>query len=210
VAPGDRPYLVFLLVGSIGWYFYDRTTLWSYRSLQYNRWYFRMMPVPWLPAVTGAVVPGAVQAALYSVIALIVCSYYKLTEGSFYVSFGAGTMYTFLGLALLLLYAWTFGLLFAPLVRVVRDFRLVIRYLFVFWYMITPILYAVDTLPQRYRAIALYNPLTAPVEFIRHGLLQTSLPDERSVITSIAVLAVMLPVALALFVRAEHSAHARL
>src|SRR5438105_3754612 len=107
VSSGGRPYLIFLLVGSIGWYFYDRTALWSYRSLQYNRRYFRTVPVPWLPTVTGAVVPGALQAGLYSLIALVVSVYYKLTEGSFYVSFGADTGYALLGLLLLLLYAWT-------------------------------------------------------------------------------------------------------
>src|SRR5439155_9494504 len=32
VSPGNRPYIVFLLIGSIGWHFFDRTTYWSYRS----------------------------------------------------------------------------------------------------------------------------------------------------------------------------------
>lgn len=210
VPSGDRPYLVFLIVGSIGWYFYDRTTLWSYRSLQFNRRYFRTLPIPWLPAVTGAVVPGAVQAGLYCLIALVVSAYYKITEGSFYISVGPDTAYAFLGLLLLLLYAWTLGLLFAPLVRVVRDVRLVLRYVFTFWYMMTPILYSVQSIPSQYRAIALYNPLTAPTEFIRHGLLQMSLPDERSILTSVAVLVVVLPIALLLFARAEYSAHVRL
>jgi len=210
VPSGDRPYLVFLLVGSIGWYFYDRTTLWSYRSLQFNRRDYRSVPVPWLPAVTGAVVPGALQGILYALIALVVCGYYRITEGSFYVSIGSGSTYAIVGLLLLLLYAWTLGLLFAPLVRIIRDVRLVLRYVFAFWYMLTPILYSVQTIPARYQAIAVYNPLTAPVEFIRRGLLGTPLPTERSVVTSVVVLAALMPIAFLLFARAERAAHARL
>lgn len=210
MSSGDRPYLIFLLVGSIGWYFFDRTALWSYRSLQYNRREFRSVPIPWLPAVTGSVVPGALQAGLYGLIALVVSGYYKLTDGSFYLSFGGGTGFALLGLFLLLLYAWTLGLLLAPLVRVVRDVRFVIRYVFTFWYMMTPILYSIQSIPERYQSIAVYNPLTAPIEFIRHGFFQSRLPSERSIVTCLVVLGVVVPFALILFARAERSAHARL
>jgi ABC-type polysaccharide/polyol phosphate export permease len=210
VPSGNRPYLVFLLVGSIGWYFFDRTTLWSYRSLQVNRRYFHTVPAPWLPAITGAAIPGAVQAGLYGLIALVVSIYYKLSDGSFYVGFGGHTAYAALGLVLLLLYSWTFGLLLAPLVRVIRDTRLVLRYFFAFLYMVTPILYTVQAIPPRYRSIALYNPLTAPVEFVRHGLLEMGMPDARSIVTSVVVLVAALPIAALLFAGAERAAHSRL
>jgi ABC-type polysaccharide/polyol phosphate export permease len=210
VPSGNRPYLVFLLVGSIGWYFFDRATLWSYRSLQVNRRYFHTVPAPWLPAITGAAIPGAVQAGLYGLIALVVSIYYKLTDGSFYVGVGMHTGYAALGLGLLLLYSWTFGLLLAPVVRVIRDTRLVLRYFFAFLYMVTPILYTVQTIPPGYRSIALYNPLTAPVEFVRHGLLEMGMPDVRSIVTSVVVIVMVLPLAALLFARAEHAAHAQL
>lgn len=210
VPSGNRPYLVFLAVGSIGWYFFDRTTLWGYRSLQYNRRFYRTLPVPWLPAVTGAIVPGAVQAALYALIALAITAYYRLTDGSFYVGLGSHSAYALLGLGLLLLFAWTIGLIFAPLVRVIRDMRVVLRYVFAFWYMLTPILYSIESIPARYQTIARYNPLTAPVELVRHGLLETGLPSERSLVTSLVALGVVAPVALVLFFRAERAAQARL
>lgn len=210
VSVGDRPYLVFLIVGSIGWYFFDRTTLWSYRSLQYNQRHFRTLALPWLPAVTGSVVPGILQALLYGLIGLAIASYYRVTDGSFYVSLGSETFYAGLGLLMLLGYAWGLGLVLAPLVRVIRDIRLVFRYVITVWYMMTPVLYSVQTIPEKYRPIVLYNPLSAPIEYVRHGLLQMELPDQRSVATSAIVLAVLLPLGLILFLRAERSARDRL
>ncbi|HXH33184.1 MAG TPA: ABC transporter permease [Plantibacter sp.] len=210
IPSGDRPYIVFLLMGSIGWYFYDRTTLWAYRALQFNRRALRTVPVPWLPAVTGAVVPGLLQGVLYGLIALVVCIYYRITQGSFYVSFELGSLWGAVGLGLLLLYAWTIGLIFAPVIRVIRDVRTVLRYAFAFWYLLTPVLYSVETIPKRYQAIAVYNPLTAPVELIRHAVFQTDLPTQRSVLTCLITLAVLLPAGLLLFARAERSAHAKL
>jgi len=210
VASGGKPYLLFLVVGSIGWFFFERVTYWGYRSLQYNHRYYRAIPVPWLPAITGTAVPGAVQALLYLLIALGVAAYYAISDGTFYLSFGPGTLYALLGLALMLLYGWMLGLLLGPVVRVVRDVRLLLPYPLVFLYVLTPVVYTIDAMPEQYRAIAIHNPMTAPIEFIRHGLLDMPLPAQASILTSAIVLAITLPIALLLFARAERATHIRL
>lgn len=210
VASGDQPYLIFLVVGSIGWFFFERVTYWGYRSLQYNLRYFRAMPVPWLPAVIGTAVPGAVQGLLYFLIAVGVGAYYHTAVGDFYLTFGVDTGYTLLGLGLLLLYGWMLGLLLAPMVRVARDMRLLLPYPLMFLYVLTPVVYTVDSMPARYESIVLYNPLTAPIEFVRHGLLGMGLPEHASILSSVGVLAITIPIALLLFARAERSSHVRL
>lgn len=207
---GDQPYLIFLVVGSIGWFLFERVTFWGYRSLQYNLRYFRAMPVPWLPAVTGTAVPGAVQGLLYFLIALGVGAYYKVAVGDFYLTFGVGALYALLGLGLLLLYGWVLGLFLAPMVRVVRDMRLLLPYPLMFLYVLTPVVYTVDSMPARYQTFVLYNPLTAPIEFVRHGLLGMELPEQASILSSVGVLAVTIPIALLLFARAERASHVRL
>lgn len=210
VPSGGRPYLLFLVVGSIGWFCFERVTYWGYRSLQYNNRYYRVMPVPWLPAVTGTAVPGALHALLYFLIALGVAVYYGIADGVFYLTVGPDTLYTLLGLALMLLYGWMLGLFLAPLVRVVRDVRLLIPYPLMLLYVLTPVVYTVDSMPPDYQAIAVYNPLTAPIEFIRHGLLDMPLPAQGSIVSCVAVLAVTVPVALLVFARAERASHVRL
>jgi lipopolysaccharide transport system permease protein len=210
VASGGQPYLLFLTVGSVGWMFFERATFWGYRSLQYNYRYYRAIPVPWLPAITGTAVPGALQAFLYFLIALGIGVYYLITDGQFYLTFGVDTLYVLLGLALLLLYAWMLGLVLGPMVRVVRDVRLLIPYPIMLWYVLTPVVYTVDAMPQQYQAIAIYNPLTAPIEFVRHGLLGMGLPGQTSILSSVCVLAALTPIAVLLFARAERSSHVRL
>ena len=210
VASGGRPYFLFLVVGTIGWFFFERVTYWGYRSLQYNQRYYRAIPVPWLPAITGTAVPGAMHALLYFLIALGAAGYYAIERGTFYLTFGLDTLYALLGMLLLLLMAWMLGLVLAPLVRVARDIRLLIPYPLMFLYVLTPVVYTVDSMPADYRAIALYNPLTAPIELIRHGLLGMGLPSQESVLSCVGLLIVTIPIALALFARAERAAHARL
>jgi ABC-type polysaccharide/polyol phosphate export permease len=210
VPSAGKPYLLFLVVGSVGWFFFERVTYWGYRSLQYSARYFRAIPVPWLPAITGTAVPGAVYGAVYVVIALGVAVYYLLADGVWHLTIGLGTLWTLAGLFLLLQYAWMIGLFLAPLVRVARDVRLLVPYPLMFLYILTPVVYTVDAMPADYRPIALYNPLTAPIELVRHGLLDTGLPAPESVLTSVALLAVTIPVALVLFARAERASHIRL
>jgi ABC-type polysaccharide/polyol phosphate export permease len=211
VSPGgDRPYIVFLVVGSIPWHFFERTTHWGWRSLQYSRRLFRVVPVPWLPAIIGAAIPGAVQAGMYSVIAFFICLYYKITQGTFYVSFGPQTVYALVGLVLLMFYAWTIGMILGPLVNMMRDIRLTVRYMLRFIYLVTPVLYSVQTLPEKYQPIAVYNPLTAPIEFVRYALLQMSFPATSSILASLAGLVVLTPVALLFLTRLEHASHAQL
>jgi len=210
VSSGDQPYLIFLVVGSIGWFFFERVTYWGYRSLQYNLRYFRAMPVAWLPAVTGTVVPGALQGLLYFLIALGAGVYYQLADGHFYLTLGADVAYALLGLALLLGFGWMLGLLLAPMVRVARDMRLLLPYPLMFLYVLTPIVYTVDSMPEQYQAIAIYNPLTAPVELVRHGLLGMGLPEQASVLSTVIALAITFPIAMALFARAERASHMRL
>ena len=210
VSSGGRPYLLFLVVGSIGWFFFERVTYWGYRCLQYNQRYYRAIPVPWLPAVTGTAVPGAVQVLLYFLIALGVAAYYGIVDGTSHLSFGAPTPYALLGLLLMLLYGWMLGLFLAPLVRVARDVRLFLPYPLMFLYVLTPVVYTADAMPEKYRAVALYNPLTAPIEFIRHGLLDMGLPAQASILSCVGVLAVTFPIAVLLFARAERASHVRL
>jgi ABC-type polysaccharide/polyol phosphate export permease len=210
VPSGDSPYLLFLVVGSVGWFFFERVTYWGYRSLQYSYRYFRAMPVPWLPAITGTAVPGAVYGAVYLVIALGIAVYYWIAQGTFFITIGLDTLYAVLGLAVMLLYGWVIGLFLAPLVRVARDVRLLIPYPLMLMYILTPVVYPVDSMPADYRPIAVYNPLTAPIEFVRHGLLGMGLPEWESVLTSVGLLAVTIPIALLLFARAERATHIRL
>jgi ABC-type polysaccharide/polyol phosphate export permease len=210
VPSGGKPYLLFLVVGSIGWFFFERVTYWGYRSLQYNYRYFRSIPVPWLPAITGTAVPGAVYGAVYVVIALGIAVYYLIAQGAWHLTFGLETLWALLGLFLMLLYGWMLGLLLAPLVRVARDVRLLIPYPLMFLYILTPVVYTVDSMPADYRPIALYNPLTAPIELVRHGLLGMGPPAQESVLTCVGLLAVTIPIALLLFARAERASHIRL
>ena len=211
VGSGTRPYLIFLLVGQIGWDFFDKAVYWSFRPLNSHKRIFNGTAIPWAVGVVSALIPAGVDAAQYALFGGIASVYYKLTRGSFYIQigFGLGLRLVF-GIVLLALWAVAIGLIIAPLVVKARDVRFIVRYVISFWYYLTPVLYATSSLPHQYRVLANYNPITAPIELIKDSLLATGRPGSTSVLISVIGVAILLPLGLFVCSFFERQAHARL
>lgn len=63
------------------------------------------------------------------------------------------------------------GLILAPLHALFRDTAQVVGLVLAAWFYLTPIVYPLSLVPERYRAWILYNPLTTLVELYRGALL---------------------------------------
>jgi lipopolysaccharide transport system permease protein len=208
VGSGDRPYIIFLLVGQAAWDFFDRAAFFSLRSIKYAKQLQRVR-LPWATAAIATIIPGIVDAAFYVVVAAIVCTYYKLTQGSFYITLGPSTPGVLLGLLLLTAWIVAVGCLIAPLVYKIPDARYILRYFFGFLIYLTPVIYPTSSL-KGFQALATYNPLTAPIELIKNGLLETGAPAAGSMLACVIGLAVMLPLGLLVIARTQRTANAQL
>jgi lipopolysaccharide transport system permease protein len=211
VGSGNRPYLIFLMVGQAGWDFFDKAVYQSFRPLGSHRRVLEGAPVPWVTAITSTLVPAAVDAAQFAAIGALASVYYRLTEGSFYLDFGLGREFWLaVGAILLALWSVAIALIVAPLIIAARDLRYLIRYGLSFLYFLTPVLYATSSLPPRYRGLAEYNPITAPIELIKDSLLSTGGPSSTTMLVSLIGLAAALPVGLLVSSIYERQAHAEL
>jgi lipopolysaccharide transport system permease protein len=210
VQAGDRPYLIFLMAGQGAWDFFDKAVYWSFRTLQSERKLISSYQVPWVGAIAATVIPAAVDAAQYLVIGGIACVYYKLTQGSFFVDFGIHTIESLVGLILLALWAIGISLVVAPLVTKIRDLRYVLKYVLGFWLYLVPIVYPISYLPPKYRGIAEYDPITAPIELIKDGVLSSGRPSTVSLMTCMIGLLVIFPIGLLTTMSAERNAHAKI
>jgi len=112
-------------------------------------------------------------------------------------------------------FAWLLGVIalvpiVGPLIVKARDVRYIIRYVLSFWYFLTPVLYATSNLPSKYRVFSEYNPLAAPIELIKNGLLGSGGPGHSSMLVCLIGLAVMLPAGLLTASHFERQVHARI
>lgn len=193
VASGDRPYFMFFVVGTAAWQLFDRTAFWATRAIEMNRTLFSRVHVSRLAAVAAAAVPGVLDFLLYAGICAVGATYYLLVDGNSYLIFDLLTVAAAgLGVLLLVLSALGVGLWTSALAAETRDARFFFRYLLGFWYFITPVIYPISTIPERYRPIAELNPLTAPVELVKYGVLRTAPPTTTSVAATSVFLVVVL------------------
>lgn len=204
VASGDRPYFMFFIAGMAAWTLFERTAFWATRALEMNRALFSRVYVSRLAPVTAAVVPGLLDFLLYAVIGALGAVYYKVAEGTSYLIFDLRTIAAVgTGVALLAISGVAIGVWTAPLAAETRDVRFLSRYVFGFWFFITPVVYPISTIPERYRPIAELNPLTAPVELVKYGVLRTAPPTVSSLVVSLLFLVVVLAGGLWFFARSQ-------
>ncbi len=130
---------------------------------------------PWLPRIAGAAPSGAIDFSLYTSVAIGAIFYFLATRGKLYIVPSTAVGIACLGIVLLA--AWGLRLRYHGTADAgVRDVRFLFNYVTAFWYYMTPIAYPISSLPEKYQPIAEINPLTAPVEMVKYGFLQTAPP----------------------------------
>jgi lipopolysaccharide transport system permease protein len=207
VSSEGLPYLVFFAVGMAAWMMLESSALWATRSLEVNRGVLRRIDVPRLVPLVSALAPALLEFGLYLGIAAIAVVYYGVIDGTIYVQspFGVDGLLALGGLAILGLLGLGVGLWTSPFVAQARDIRFGFGYVAAMWLFLTPVIYPIDTIPEKYRPLAEHNPATAPVEAFKHALLGTAGPSTTSWLVSLATMAVLVSGGSWFFARKERA-----
>lgn len=168
---GGKPYLLFFLVGTSAWQLFSQTALWSTRSLEMSRRVLKRVYVPRLTALVASLAPSGLNFLLYAAMTALAVAYYVVADDAFHLELGAETAVTLVGLLLAVAVALAMGLWLSIFAAQARDVRFALGYVLSVWFFLTPVIYPLSAVPDRFQGIASLNPLTAPVELVRYGLL---------------------------------------
>lgn len=210
VQSGDRPYLIFFIVGMAAWHLFERAAYWGTRSQEVNRGLMRRIHVPRIVMVAAAAVPALVDYALYGLITVLALTYFKLSHGVWYVDLGPSTLWLLPGLAAMVMLGLAIALWTSHYAAQARDIRFAQGYAIGFLFFITPVIYPLSSVPEQYRILAELNPVTAPIETVKLALLGTAAPTSLAVTSCLAFLAFALVGGIVHFNRSEAAAVARL
>ena len=130
------------------------------------------------------------------------------------VFFGLAIFYKFvpsvLGLVMLpvlllvsLVAASGLGLALAALNAKYRDVRYILPFFIQILLFVTPVIYPVGMIPERWRFLMFFNPMAGVISFARNTLLGTGAPDWRGLLISVGASLVFLLVGLMYFRRTE-------
>lgn len=97
------------------------------------------------------------------------------------------------------------GVIVSALTTRYRDLAVVLTFGVQLYMYLTPIVYPVSTLPERWQSWAMLNPMAPIVETFRHGMLGAGTFDPAALLLSAATITVTLLIGISLFNRIERT-----
>jgi lipopolysaccharide transport system permease protein len=209
VSSGDRPYFIFVAFASAGWTLFERCLYWGARAGQMAQTFARGRHFPRTPVLIASITPSLIDYVLYTAVAIGGVFYY-LFKGHFYLAPPQHWIFAIFGFILLIVFGQSVGMILSPLTEITKEVRYVLQYVMQLWYFVTPIVYPISSLPPKYQIIAEVNPLTAPLELMKYGLLATAPPKAISLLSAVIAIPLFVLAGLAFSSRMERKMVARL
>lgn len=204
------PYLVLFIAGATCWRLFENTMLWTTRSLELNRKLITKVYVPRLILPFASLAPAAVEFAFYLTFLTAAIVIASAVDGQLYLNVGPELLGAMAALGMALLLSFGLGLFTSVVGANARDVRFTLTYLLGFWYFVTPVIYPLTMVPEKFRWLATLNPMTPIVELFKWGLLDAGDVRELGLVLSAAMIVVVWCAGLTFFGRAEAQAVDRL
>jgi lipopolysaccharide transport system permease protein len=169
-APSEGlPYFMFLLTGMVSYRLFQVSALFGARSIQYYRRHVGTLSFATLLVPISASAIAVVDLAIYGGILAGTIGWFAVFDQN-YLQFGPELLLAPASLVLILLFAWGLSFWLSIIVAYVLDVRVLLRYVFSLWMLVTPVLYPLSFVPDGLRDIALANPLTPFVLMFKWSL----------------------------------------
>ncbi|HCY64040.1 MAG TPA: phosphate ABC transporter permease [Oxalobacteraceae bacterium] len=182
----DAPYPVFVFSGLLLWQYFSRCVLDGAGSLQANSGMLSKVYFPRMLMPMVAPLSSAIDFAISFMVLLALMFYYKVVPG-----------FSVFAVPLLLIAAGMLGfgisLVLAPLNALRRDIAIALPFVLQMAMYLTPIIYPITFVPERFQWLFLLNPMATLLDGMRWALLGATAPP----VSAWAVFAGMLVLLLA-------------
>jgi homopolymeric O-antigen transport system permease protein len=165
----DPPYQLFAFTGLAGWTFFANAVSSASMSLIGNQPLISKVYFPRIFMPLGSVGAFAADLTINIVVVFALMAYFDWSVTPSVLSLPLFVVGTFLA-------ASGIGIILAALNVWYRDVKYVAPFLLQMGLFVTPIIYPLEWIPDRYRVIVALNPMVGMVEGFRYALLGTPLP----------------------------------
>jgi lipopolysaccharide transport system permease protein len=198
------PPILFYLAGLLGWNYFAQTFQSTSGTLINNVGIFGKVYFPRLVVPLSTVISNLFAFALQLATLLAIWIYFKLFTVAGEL-FGFSTAIIWLPLVLLQVAALSLGvgLWLSALTAKYRDFVFLSGFIIQIWMYATPVIYPLSQVPEKWRWIAVLNPMTMPIETIRLMLLGQGSVVGAYVLISVAITVLLLFTGVLVFSKVE-------
>jgi lipopolysaccharide transport system permease protein len=162
--PSDgTPHPLFYFCGLLPWIYFSTTLTLAGNSLVSNSNLLTKVYFPRLILPASAVLGGALDFAIGSILLLGFIAYYRIPW------IWSMLLWPVLLIHLMLL-TFGIGMIFAALNVKYRDIKYALPFAVQLWLFVTPVIYPASMIPNRYRPLIACNPMTGIIEAFRYSV----------------------------------------
>lgn len=192
------PYPVFIFIGLLPWFFLANSTTAATDTFVTNGELIKKIYFPREIFVLATVTAKMMDFFLAFILLLGMLIFYDLPFN----------LYTLLFIpifAIQFVFVYALSLLLATLNLFYRDIKYLFNLILQLWFYVTPIIYATEFFPEKWRWIFKLNPMSVFINAYRQVLINGSMPNMSSLVISIGMSAGLLAVAYYVFRKLEGS-----
>jgi lipopolysaccharide transport system permease protein len=200
------PYFLFLVTASTVWQLFASAVLWGTRSLELNRGLMKQIYVPRLILPVSMMSPAFLTFVIYLAVLAGALVWYGVSDGQLYLNLGPQLLLAVLAVFMAVLLALAISLWTSVPALSARDVRFTLNYVMGFWVFLTPVMYPMSAVPERWRLWMMLNPMAPIVEAFKFGVLGIGSVEAWQLGASGGLILLVLTGGILFFVRAEADA----
>jgi lipopolysaccharide transport system permease protein len=182
------PYILFSYAGLLPWTFFSNAIIYCGPSILSNASVVKKIALPREVFPLAAIVTALFDFLMAGLVMAGMMTFYRVAVG-----------WSLLWLPVLCLntglLAFAVGMVLAAMGTFKRDFIIAAPFLMQIWLFVTPVLYPLSSVPERWQSLYLLNPMVGIVEGFRAVLLQAETPALGPLVWSALVTLVVLALA---------------
>lgn len=202
--PSDGiPYILFFITGMSNWYFFQQALIFITRSLSSNRKFITKLYFPRIIIPIASMAAPMVEFLVYILVLIGVAVFYYLINHKFYILFRYELLLSIFFTFLTVLFVLGVGLWTSVLNSQARDVRLTLPFLLQMWFYITPVIYPISLVPEKWQWLVILNPMAVIIEGFKWSVLGIGIIHTQYIFLTCVVISLTLISGLWFFSKAE-------
>ncbi|HGI5914502.1 TPA: ABC transporter permease, partial [Yersinia enterocolitica] len=167
-------YAIFLFSAVIPWGFFSNAISQSASSLIANESIFKKIYLPKQIFVTANLISGLIDSLLSTICLFVIAIFFgaELSLALFFLP---------ISFFLLFMFSYGLGLILSIISVFLRDVQYLIGVILQALYFMTPIIYPISSVPERYQWVFTWNPMFYFVDIFREPIYNSALPHLESI-----------------------------
>lgn len=197
------PQVLFYLSGITIWNYFSESltktsTVFTSNAGMFGKVYFPRLIMP-LSIVASALMKFAVQFGIFIVVLLYYVTFTDTVHPNWWI------LLTPVLILLMAMFALGMGMIFSSMTTKYKDLTFLLAFGTQLFMYVTPVVYPISALPEKFKFLAYFNPLSSIFECFRYAYLGAGSFDLMSLMISAVVIMILLVVGTVIFNKVEKS-----